>query len=194
MCSADIHSKSSLLRLLHNNGVDLRNMLSCQVPLRTSDGEIVKVDRDVIRHSALIDELLKDLLNSGDASTTSMEPIPLAEVDAKTLKKVLEWCEHHKEDNLLSQNVNTNDEIFVEEIPEWDEQYLQMEDRMLFDVVLAANFLNVKMLMEMACKMIAEKMKGRTPEELRAMFSVENDLTEEDVERISQENSWCEGW
>lgn len=34
-------------------------MLSCQVPLRTSDGEIVKVDRGVIRHSALIDDLLK---------------------------------------------------------------------------------------------------------------------------------------
>uniref|UniRef100_A0A9J2P0X2 Skp1-related protein n=1 Tax=Ascaris lumbricoides TaxID=6252 RepID=A0A9J2P0X2_ASCLU len=161
-----------------------RNMLSCQVPLRTSDGEIVKVDRGVIRHSALIDDLLKDLLKAGDASTTSMEPIPLAEVDAKTLKKVLEWCEHHKEDNLLAQSMNANGEIFVEEIPEWDEQYLKMEDKMLFDVVLAANFLNVKMLMEMACKMIAEKMKGRTPEELRAMFNIENDLTEEDLERV----------
>lgn len=40
------------------------------------------------------------------------------------------------------------------------------------------------MLMEMACKMIAEKMKGRTPEELRAMFNIENDLTEEDLERV----------
>lgn len=54
----------------------------------------------------------------------------------RTAQQVLEWCEHHKEDNLLAQSMNANGEIFVEEIPEWDEQYLKMEDKMLFDVVL----------------------------------------------------------
>ncbi|VDM40468.1 unnamed protein product [Toxocara canis] len=157
--------------------------MSCEVMLRTSDGEIVAADRNAIRHSQLIDGILEDLPKAGDANSASAEPIPLAEVDAKTLKKVLEWCEHHKDDDQLTQKSNTEDEMYVEDIPEWDEQYFKMDDQMLFSVLLASNFMNVRLLMEMACKTIAEKMKGRTAEELRTMFQVENDLTEEDLRR-----------
>ncbi|KHN72122.1 E3 ubiquitin ligase complex SCF subunit sconC [Toxocara canis] len=113
-----------------------RLTMSCEVMLRTSDGEIVAADRNAIRHSQLIDGILEDLPKAGDANSASAEPIPLAEVDAKTLKKVLEWCEHHKDDDQLTQKSNTEDEMYVEDIPEWDEQYFKMDDQMLFSVLL----------------------------------------------------------
>jgi len=34
--------------------------------------------------------------------------------------------------------------------------------------------------------------KGKTPEEIREMFNIEDDLTEEEKEQIRKENEWCE--
>ena len=34
--------------------------------------------------------------------------------------------------------------------------------------------------------------KGKTPEEIRVMFNIKNDLTPEEEEQIRKENDWCE--
>ncbi|KAL9646132.1 hypothetical protein ABK040_008009 [Willaertia magna] len=49
-----------------------------------------------------------------------------------------------------------------------------------------------KTMLDILCAFIAMLIKGRTPEEIREMFNIKNDLTPEEEERIKEENKWCE--
>jgi S-phase kinase-associated protein 1 len=47
----------------------------------------------------------------------------------------------------------------------------------------AANYLNIQDLLDLACKAVAEVVRGKSPEELRKRFNIRNDYTQEEVRR-----------
>ncbi|KAJ1968601.1 suppressor of kinetochore protein mutant, partial [Dimargaris verticillata] len=56
----------------------------------------------------------------------------------------------------------------------------------------AANFLDIKPLLNLGCKAVAKMLKGRTPEDIRSTFNIPNDFTPEEEEQIRKENQWAE--
>ncbi len=62
----------------------------------------------------------------------------------------------------------------------------------LIDIILATNYLECKDILESACKLIADQIKGKTTEEIRTLFDLEDDLTPEEKEEIAREMSVIE--
>ena len=48
-----------------------------------------------------------------------------------------------------------------------------MDQEALFELIRAANYLNVRGLLELCCKTVANMIKGKTPEEIRAHFNIQ---------------------
>ena len=67
-----------------------------------------------------------------------------------------------------------------------------MEQETLFELILAANYMHIKPLLDLPCASIASMIKGKTPEDIRKTFSIVNDLTPEEEAQIREENKWCE--
>jgi len=78
------------------------------------------------------------------------------------------------------------------EIRDWDEQFVVMDDYVLFNLILAANYLDIKGLLDLTCKKVADEIRGKTPEEIRTRFNIKNDFTPEEEEEVRRENAWCE--
>ncbi|ORZ00835.1 E3 ubiquitin ligase complex SCF subunit sconC [Syncephalastrum racemosum] len=151
------------------------------VHLLSSDNETFTVEKDVAERSVLIKNMLEDVGES-DA------PIPLPNVTAKILRKVIEWCEQHKNDPV----VQDEQERRNTDIDEWDQKYMEVDQETLFDIILAANYLDIKPLLDVGCKTVANMIKGKSAEEIRRTFNITNDFTPEEEAQIKKENEWAE--
>ena len=74
----------------------------------------------------------------------------------------------------------------------WYADFVNVEQETLFNLILAANFMDIPPLLELSCATVASMVKGKTPEEIRQHFNIVDDLTEAEEERIREENKWCE--
>jgi S-phase kinase-associated protein 1 len=77
-----------------------------------------------------------------------------------------------------------------DDITEWDGAFIKVENEDLFEIILAANYLDIKPLLDLGCKTVANMIRGKTPEQIREMFNIENDFTPEEEEQIRRENEW----
>ncbi|WOO82048.1 E3 ubiquitin ligase complex SCF subunit sconC [Vanrija pseudolonga] len=157
------------------------------VVLVTSDDETFTVEKKVAERSNLIKSMIEDLPSSD-------ESIPLPNVSSSVLVKVLEYCDHHKNEPLPAADSNDADDARrkASEIGEWDAKFIQVDQEMLFEIILAANYLDIKPLLDVGCKTVANMIKGKTPEEIRKLFNIVNDFTPEEEEQIRKENEWAE--
>ncbi|KAJ8111581.1 hypothetical protein OPT61_g5852 [Boeremia exigua] len=159
---------------------------SQKIKLTTSDNIDLEVDRQVAERSILIKNLLEDLGGDND------EAIPIPNVNEPVMKKVLEWCEHHRNDPPASQDDDSDSRKKSTDIDEWDQKFMQVDQEMLFEIILAANYLDIKALLDVGCKTVANMIKGKSPDEIRKTFNIQNDFTPEEEEQIRRENEWAE--
>ncbi|KAJ3330468.1 hypothetical protein HDU76_005601 [Blyttiomyces sp. JEL0837] len=127
----------------------------------------------------------------GDSDT----PIPLPNVKGEILEKVIEYCIHHKDDAIppAEEDKDAFDAARkrTDDIDEWDATYIKVDNERLFEIILAANYLDIKPLLDLGCKTVANMIKGKTAEQIREMFNIENDFTPEEEEQIRRENEWA---
>ena len=68
---------------------------------------------------------------------------------------------------------------------------MKTDQSTLFNLILAANFLNIKNLLDLGCQTVADMITGKTPEEIRTVLNIENDFTPEEEKEIRKENQWA---
>jgi len=74
------------------------------------------------------------------------------------------------------------------ELSEWDQQFCtSLDQKTLFSVILAANFLDIKPLLDATCLHIALKLKSMTPEEIRKEYNITKEFTPEEEEKARKE-------
>ena len=72
----------------------------------------------------------------------------------------------------------------------WDANFVSIEEQMLFELILAANYMDIQPLLDLACAKVASILKGKTPEEIRQTFNIVNDFTPEEEAQVREENKW----
>ncbi|KAI3830678.1 hypothetical protein MKX03_005424, partial [Papaver bracteatum] len=115
------------------------------ITLRSSDGWSFEVDEAIALQSQTIKRLTEDNWNYNG--------IPLPNVTSNILSKVLEYCEKHVAD------IPQGDDGKVEdpELQNWDAEFLKVDQDTLLDLILAANYLNIKHLLNVTCQTVADR-------------------------------------
>ena len=152
------------------------------IRLQSCDGEIFHIDKIIAMKLKTVKTLLEDLGDGDD------EVIPLPNVSSDILKKIIQWTEHHKND---PEDDDNQDKVPVE-IPSWDSNFLNTSVQTLVDLNMAANYLDIKGLLALTVRNFANMISGKTPEEIRKTFDMEDDMTEAEKAQVMKENSWLE--
>jgi len=157
------------------------------IKLQSSDGEVFDIDVEIAKQSITIKTMLDDLgMEEGDD-----EIVPLPNVNAAILRKVVQWCTYHRDDPPLTEE-DDNKEKRTDDISSWDADFLKLDQGTLFELILAANYLDIKGLMDNTTKTVANLIKGKTSEEMRKTFNIKNDFTPAEEEIARKENQWME--
>ncbi|KAJ7967147.1 SKP1-like protein [Quillaja saponaria] len=155
-------------------------MSSKKITLESSDRETFEIDEDVARESQTIKHLIED--------DCAENVIPLPNVTGQILAKVIEYCKKHVEAGVTNdKDIKTSDDT----LKNWDAEFVKVDQGTLFDLILAANYLNIKSLLDLTCQTVADMIKGKTPEEIRKTFNIKNDFTPEEEEEVRRENQWA---
>ncbi|KAL6289139.1 hypothetical protein ACE6H2_006649 [Prunus campanulata] len=149
-----------------------------KITLKSSDDEIFEVEEAVAVQSQTIKHMVED--------NCANNAIPLPNVTSSTLAKVIEYCKKHHEEEVAA-----NGENIEEILKNWDAKFMKVDQSILFALILAANYLNIKSLLDLTCQVAADMIKGKTPEEIRKTFNIMNDFTSEEEEEIRKENQWA---
>ncbi|XP_073311059.1 SKP1-like protein 1A [Primulina huaijiensis] len=156
------------------------------IVLKSFDGETFEVEELV----ALESQTIKHMIEDNCADTT----IPLPNVTSRILAKVIEYCKKHVEAASKSDadgGMCSSDKVVDDELKSFDTEFVKVDQGTLFDLILAANYLNIKSLLDLTCQTVADMIKGKTPEEIRKTFNIKNDFTPEEEEEVRRENAWA---
>ncbi|KAI5777346.1 hypothetical protein EDC01DRAFT_624185 [Geopyxis carbonaria] len=148
------------------------------VELVAKDGKAITLPIEVAKRSGLIKGLFEVVEGSN-----YQEPIPIPKVNIDILAKVFDWCTMYelyerdkdvkKKEKHDKQNQETDDQFTEEEFNQKYFQQLENEGStaLVFEIMMAANFLDVKPLLDVATSVIAKRIKAcQTAESVQEAF------------------------
>ena len=118
--------------------------------------------------------------------TEGEKKIPLPNVAKTILQKVITYCEYHANPKDKDGKDKSEDDK-----KNFDLDYVKVDQATLFELILAANYLDIKELLDLCCQTVANMIKGKTPAEIRKTFNIKNDFTAEEEDEVRKENQWA---
>ena len=111
------------------------------------------------------------------------------------LKKVIDFCKHYKDEEEMSVIQTPLQSSKMEDIvQDWYVEFCKVDEKMLFELVSAANFLDVKPLLDLSCFAVAVLLKGKSESEIQKIFQMGNRNSHSDsmTREIELENEWSD--
>ncbi|XP_015164133.1 SKP1-like protein 1B [Solanum tuberosum] len=116
--------------------------------LKTYDGKEFVLDEVIVVRSQTIKTMVEDDCVSS--------VIPLPNVHSKTMTKVIEYWKKHSEEG-----------VSKDMLMDFDKAFVKVHHSILHALILVVNFLNDKEILDMMCQEVADRIKGKTQEEIR---------------------------
>ncbi|KKY14855.1 putative s-phase kinase-associated protein 1a [Diplodia seriata] len=113
------------------------------------------------------------------------------DVNAQILRTILEWCEHHKNDD-TSRKIDYIRTPFyaLPPIDKWDQDFMSGADiDTLFEITATAHFLDIPALHDLGCRTIASTIAGKSPREVRDMLGTHDIPIGEEEDEPKPENT-----
>ncbi|CAN6202690.1 unnamed protein product [Urochloa humidicola] len=156
----------------------------------SSEGTPFKMSEAAARMSVV----LADIIDDGCAGGI----IPLPNVDARALSTVIKYCDKHAAAATAKPNSGAGSSSSVDAaapektLAEWDRKLVDdLTKDALYDLIGAANFLNIKGLLDATCQKVADMIKGKTAEQIRSIFDITHDFTADEEAEMRKESPWA---
>lgn len=135
-------------------------------------------------------ELVKSMIDV-DADEDKSE-IRLRKVKATVLQKVIEFCKHYKDEPMTEFKRPLKAQSMAGVVQKWYADYVDVEQVVLFELIDAANYMDIKPLLDLTCATVASMIKGKTPEGIRTTLNNTDDFTSDEESQFREENKWFE--
>ena len=163
-------------------------MDTSNIKLVLKDGNFLEISK---KAASLSEKLKNDFSNESE--------IPINEIDKKTLEDIIEYLNHYQgvEPPEIEKPLNKGDlkDILTKsnENDTFAYDYIEkFSPEALSNLCVAANYLGIDKLLDLCCAKIAYICKDKDEDAILKTFGITQTFTEEEKQKIKDENSWIE--
>lgn len=158
----------------------------------SKEGDVHEVPLAVAKMSTLVATTIDD--DDDDDDDEDDREIPLPNVKDSVLTKVIEYCTHHTTVEAMTQIQTPLKSSKIEDLVQpWYADFVRIDQPLLFELVTAANFMDIKPLLDLTCLAVSVAIKGKSASELRTIFNITNEFTPEEEAQVREESQWAQG-
>ena len=154
-----------------------------KITLLSSDGQKCEISSKAVQKSVILKGLIEDYPDHVE--------FPVNNVKGNILKKIIDYLEYYKDKEPKQIEKPLPSTKFEECVDPWDFEYTNLELELLFELILGANYLDIKPLLELTTAKVAYLIQGKSTEGMREFFRIKNDFTPEEEQQIQEERKWC---
>ncbi|MBA0831727.1 hypothetical protein Goarm_016170 [Gossypium armourianum] len=141
-------------------------MMKSYIWLQTADGSIQQVEQEVAMFCPMI---CHEVIQKGMGSSKNYAISLPQRVNPAMLSLILDYCRFHQVPGRSNK-----------ERKSFDEKFIRMDTKRLCELTSAADSLQLKPLVDLTSRALARIIEGKSPEEIREIFHLPDDLTEEE--------------
>ena len=153
------------------------------IKIKANDGGKIEMSKKAAMKSSIIKGILEDYPDNDE--------IPLNNVNSTTFEKIKDYLVHYQDKEPQKIEIPLKSNVFKECVDDWDYGYLGEDIDQIFDILNAANYLDIKPLMELASAKLGSKLKGLSSESIKKDFDIPP-LTQEEREQILKDKKFLE--
>ena len=150
---------------------------SDKIVLVDKEGGRQEVDSRVLEMS----EYIKEKKSNHDIENNTLV---LDNISGTTLSRIITFCTYHLDNPLAEIERPLKSSNMRDVVSEWDANFINISVDELMDLIVAANFLIIQPLLDVACAKVASLIKGKSPEEIRTTFKIVSDFTPEEEAKV----------
>ena len=150
-----------------------------EIKLKSNDEQVFTIKESAVNRSNLVKGILADYEDNTE--------VPLPDVNGKTLKRIVDYLIHYENSEPKSIPKPLKNSQIEDILEKWDYEYIisvELEDSI--DLLNAANYMDIAPLLQLTCCRIASEMIDRPVEEVRKIFGIESDMTQEEMDEIDK--------
>jgi len=168
--------------------------------LLSKDNEKIKISKEAVKHSGTLSALIKSIraieniekINETKNGNVDDYNIPVSHENANALYLglVVEYMEAMKEYEPDEQD-ETSTYLPPPEMTDYEMEFIelnQIEEKKrqdaLVDILILAQYLKITSLVNILSYKISTFIAGKQPDEIRATFGIEDDLTTDDLKKL----------
>ena len=144
----------------------MNNTDNCFINLVSSESCMIPIGIKAAKKSNFINNFINDYPN---------ENIVFNTINYSTLKKAAEFLEHYKDSEPREIRYPLPKKEFKDCVDMWDYEYINISNEDVLELMLAANFMDIKPLLELTCAKIASVIKGKSTKEIQDLLNIESD-------------------
>ena len=152
------------------------------IKVKSSDGKVIELSTKAASKSKLLNGIIEDFPEDSE--------FPLKNINGATLEKVKEYLVHYQ-DSEPRQIEKPLQKDFKDCVDEWDYKFIGDDNTQILSLISAANFMDIRPLLDLAAAKVATLIRGTTTESIRKDFEI-NDISEEEDKQMQNDKSYLE--
>ena len=162
-----------------------------KIRLRSREGDGYEVQYRAAKLSKLVEDSLDEDEDDGeDGAEEEVKELEIPKVSSNCLSKVVQFMKHHEEEALADIITPLEGEDLATIITqEWYRDFVSADQSMIFELISAANYMQVQPLLNLACLRVSIDLVGKTAEEIRVILNIPK-MTAEEEAKARSEHRW----
>ena len=148
-----------------------------EIQISSSEGNLYSISKKAAMRSGIIKGMIEDFPDEAI--------FPMKSIKGNILEKIKEYLIHYKEEDPKKIDIPLKSNNFNECVNNWDFNFLGNDIDTIFDLLEAANYMDIKPLHELVSAYLGSNIRGINSNSILKDFEIEKLTDEEKIEMMN---------